>query len=125
MRWKIVERGDWSDTRKWLAKNSNLNVRSRLESYGARGVEILRSATPHDTGQTAAAWGYTVTERGRGRFELAWTNSNMAGTVSVAVLLQTGHGTGTGGYVTGIDYINPAMRPVFQAFADEIAREVR
>lgn len=95
----------------------------KLDELGQRGVEALSAATPKRTGRTAASWGYEI-KKGRGHATLAWTNSNFNDGEQIAVLIQYGHGTGRGTYVQGVDYINPAMRNVFQEIADEIWEEV-
>ena len=97
--------------------------REILETYGRAGVTALASATPVDSGETAAAWGYEIVQTSGG-YSIFWTNSHINKGVNIAVILQYGHGTGTGGYVKGIDYINPALRPVFEQLADAAWREV-
>lgn len=95
-----------------------------FEKYGKIGVEALRKETPKDSGLTADSWYYEIIEQDNGNVTIEWNNSNVNKYVNIAVIIQTGHGTGTGGYVKGIDYINPAMRPVFQEIADNLWREV-
>lgn len=94
-----------------------------LHSYGKIGVSALAGATPSDTGRAAGSWGYEVKKVGGG-YSITWTNSDVENGFPVAIMIQYGHGTGTGGYVAGIDYINPAMRPVFQQIADRVWKEV-
>lgn len=99
-----------------------------LDKYGKMGVEALSAATPKASGITADSW-YYVIERSEGEVRLEWHNSNMAGIegryqIPVAVLIQYGHATRNGGYVTGIDYINPAMRPIFEQMAHKIHKEM-
>lgn len=115
--------GDFSSTEKFLKKAAKADFMKNLEKYGRMGVEALRSATPSRTGKTAASWGYEI-ERSGSTFTIYWTNSNKNGNVNIAVILQYGHGTGTGGYVKGRDYINPAIRPVFDKIAEEAWKEV-
>lgn len=91
--------------------------------YGKRGVDALSSATPVDTGNTASSWGYEIHESS-GQSELVFTNSHVNDGVNIAVILQYGHGTGTGVYVVGVDYINPALRPLMTRLADDILEEV-
>ena len=100
-----------------------MNYRALLEQYGQAGAEALASATPVDSGKTAASWGYEIEET-PGGVSIYWTNSNIQDGVNIAVILQFGHGTGTGGYVRGIDYINPALRPIFEQIADKAWKEV-
>lgn len=95
-----------------------------LEKYGQVGVAALSAATPRDTGETATSWNYRV-GRSRGLYFIEWYNTHREGGAPVAILIQYGHGTGTGGYVAGVDYINPAMRPVFDRITNEIWSEVK
>ena len=115
--------GDFSRTFKFLNKVKNTNFQSILEKYAQLGVQALSSATPVDSGLTASSWSYTI-EVGHESATIHWTNSNINKVVNIAVILQFVHGTGTGGYVQGRDYINPAMRPVFDKIAEEVWREV-
>lgn len=106
-----------------LNKTRNINIRTILEKYGREGVSALSASTPIRTGTTANSWGYVITTNRNG-YSIKWTNSNVVGGVPVAILLQYGHGTGTGGYVQGRDFINPAMQPIFDKLAEEAWREV-
>lgn len=101
----------------------NFKVAKILEKYAGIGVEALASATPIDSGATASAWSYEIVASGEDA-TIYWTNTNQNKGVYIAVILQFGHGTGTGGYVVGRDYINPAMRPVFDKIAEEAWAEV-
>ena len=87
------------------------------------GVAALQANTPVDSGATAASWDYRILATSRG-LSIVWTNSNDAGGTPVAILLQYGHGTGTGGYVVGRDYINPAIKPVFDRIANDVWKVV-
>ena len=82
------------------------------------GVEALSAATPIDTGLAASSWDYEIT-RDRGVWQITWLNRDVEGGAQVVLLIQYGHGTGTGGYVQGRDFINPAMRPIFDRIANE------
>ncbi len=110
-------------TDKYLRKLSVNKLDSILQKYGKVGVEALMHATPIDSGRTAQSWDYEI-EYEDGSATIVWTNSNINENVSIAMILQYGHGTGTGGYVQGIDYINPAMRPVFDNLAKDAWEEV-
>ena len=110
-------------TDKYLRKLSANKLDSILQKYGKVGVDALMHATPIDSGRTAQSWDYEI-EYGDGSATIVWTNSNINDNVSIAMILQYGHGTGTGGYVQGIDYINPAMRPVFDNLAKDAWEEV-
>lgn len=116
-------RGSFNNTEKFLKGATKINYRQILESYGREGVNALASATPVDSGVTANSWDYEVTI-GKGSYSIAWTNSNVRDGVPIAIILQYGHGTGTGGYVQGRDYINPAIKPIFDKIAKSVWREV-
>jgi len=95
-----------------------------LDKYGREGVAALSAATPVDSGITAESWDYKI-QNGSGGYRIMWTNSNVNDGVPIAIIIQYGHGTGTGGYVQGRDYINPAMRSVFDNIADKAWEEVK
>lgn len=118
------QKGDWKKTRKFLKRCSDLDLDDVLNRYGQEGVDALAKATPKGTGKTAASWSYEVT-KGRESIVITWKNSNIVDGVPIAVILQYGHGTRNGGYVEGVDYINPAMRPVFERIAARAWGEVR
>ena len=120
---RITTKGDFNNTFKFLNKMSKFQINKILEKYGRMGVEALRSATPIDSGKTAESWGYEISV-GKEGATIHWTNTNQNKGVYIAVILQYGHGTGTGGYVQGVDYINPAIRPVFDKIAEEAWMEV-
>nr|DAH33461.1 MAG TPA: type I neck protein [Caudoviricetes sp.]DAP36407.1 MAG TPA: type I neck protein [Caudoviricetes sp.] len=96
---------------------------STLDEYGRKGVEALQAATPIDTGMTANSWYYTI-ERTRNSVSLSFYNSNVHNGVPIAIILQSGHATRNGGWVEGIDYINPAIRPIFEEMANNMWKEV-
>lgn len=118
------QKGSFGKTERFLKRVSTGKLDAVLDEYGRRGVEALAAATPKRTGKTAASWSYQV-ERGKDRIIISWSNSNIVDGVPVAVVLQYGHGTRNGGYVEGVDYINPAMRPVFDEIAHRAWEEVR
>lgn len=91
---------------------------------GQRGVEALRAATPVDTGLTASSWSYEV-ETKDGKTTLSWINTNRQGGINIAIILQYGHGTGTGGWVAGQDYLNPAVKPIFDDIVNEVWKKVK
>lgn len=117
-------KGDFKNTERFLTKAQQMNIRSILEKYGSAGISALSKATPVDTGLTAASWDYAI-DVNRYGYTLKWINFNVKNGVPIAILIQYGHGTGTGGYVPPFDYINPAMKPIFDKIADEIWKEVR
>lgn len=118
------QKGNFRKTQKFLKRCSNLQLDDLLAQYGKEGVEALARATPKDTGKTAASWSYAV-HKSDERITITWSNSNIVDGVPIAVILQYGHGTRNGGYVEGVDYINPAMRPIFERIAQRAWGEVR
>lgn len=117
------QKGDFSKLTSYfeqLKKAVNLSI---LDKYGKRGVEALSSATPVETGVTASSWHYEI-ENQNGSVSITFYNSNVNKGVPIAIILQYGHGTGTGGWVQGRDYINPAIQPIFDELADEAWKEV-
>ena len=105
----IKQSGDFLKTERFLKKSLGTNYMQILHKYGKLGVQQLAAATPVDTGLTAASWGYEIDKNEDG-YSIVWYNTNVVdGWANVALLLQYGHGTGGGGYVEGIDYINPAL----------------
>lgn len=117
------QKGDWKKTKQFLKKNRNNSILGLLNKYGQDGVMALQAATPVDTGKTANSWDYQISVKGNS-YEIVWTNSNAPGGIPVAILIQYGHATKNGHLVQGIDYINPAMKPIFDRMADELAKEV-
>ncbi len=119
----INSKGSFSNTENFLHHMSRHDIRSTLEEYGRKGVAALANATPVDSGLTASSWNFEVTKK-HGKWTIAWTNDNDVAGRPIAILLQYGHATGTGGYVQGVDYINPAIRPIFDQIADAVWKEV-
>lgn len=115
--------GNFNNFQKFLLKASRNNHMLVLEKYGQLGVEALSAATPLESGETASSWSFEI-ERGTNQTAIRWINSNTNQGVNIAIILQYGHGTNGGGYVEGIDYINPAMKPIFDSMADELWKEV-
>lgn len=121
---KFKQKGDFKTLTNYLLKvNKGFDI-GILDKYGEEGVTALRSATPKDTGLTADSWEYRVT-RGDGSVSIMFNNTNVQNGVPIAVILQYGHATRNGGYVQGIDYINPALRPIFEKIAEEAWEEVK
>lgn len=119
----FTQKGDFLQTKKTLKNLEKISADKILNKYGPIGVSALSSATPIDSGQTASSWYYEI-ESSRGYSSIVFKNSNLNAGVNIAIILQYGHGTGTGGWVQGIDYINPAMKPVFEKIANDVWKEV-
>lgn len=119
------QRGSFRKTEKFLKKAFGRNYVDVLEKYARQGVEELAAATPKDSGETASSWYYEIIQnQKRGTVSIQWNNSNINKGVNIAVILQYGHGTRGGGWVEGRDYINPALRPIFDSMAEAAWKEV-
>ena len=116
-------KGDFSKTNRFLNKAKEFQIRKVLDKYGKIGVQALSNATPKKTGKTASSWSYEISSSGD-NYNLYWTNTNENRGVNIAIILQYGHGTRNGGYVSGTDYINPAIKPVFDKIVEEAWREL-
>lgn len=114
--------GSFKNTEDFLRKVSK-NVLATMNTMGPLGVKALAQHTPKDSGLAAGSWGYTASGSG-GKYTLTWTNTDVESGFPVSIMLQYGYGTGTGGYVQGRDYINPAMKPVFDQIADKVWKAV-
>lgn len=123
MKIKVTTRGNFKTTESLLEKLRNRNPMVVLNKLGQLGVDVLTAATPKDTGLTASSWYYEIEKTKKG-YDIQWLNSNVVEGYNVALLLQYGHGTGGGGYVSGIDYINPVMDDLFKAAQIDIRKEV-
>lgn len=122
---KFSQKGDFNKLTKFLNTVSKGDyLKKNLERYGQMGVEALAAATPVDTGVTAASWSFQV-EVGNGTVSLIWTNSSNNKSISIVYLLVNGHGTGTGGWVEGRDFISPAILPVMDSLIEKIWKEVK
>lgn len=116
-------KGNFSKTQLFLSRARNAFKSGAFDEYGKKGVQALASATPTDTGKTASSWYYEV-HHNIGSVTIEWLNSNVNKGVPIAIVLQYGHGTQAGTYVKGIDYVNPAMKTIFNDMADSIWKEV-
>ena len=119
----IRQKGDYAKFTRYLVNVKKAAKPRDLHKYGAEGVAALASTTPKDTGLTASSWYYEI-EQVDGRISITFYNSNVQNGIPIAIILQTGHGTGTGGWVQGRDYINPALRPIFDRIAADAWKEV-
>ena len=117
-------KGNFKHTDQFLKGAKEKRHLKVLEKYGEEGVAALAAATPIDSGLTSESWDYKI-QNGSDGYKIVWTNSNINNNVPIAIILQYGHGTGTGGYVKGRDYINPAMQSVFDNIADKAWEEVK
>lgn len=119
----FTQKGDFSKLDGFMNRLKGLSKKSDLDKYGQRGVDALSAATPYDTGNTAGSWYYKINREGE-MLSLEFCNSNVNEGVPIAIVLQYGHGTGTGGWVEGRDYINPAIQPIFDEILNDLWKEV-
>ena len=117
------QKGDFSKLNRFLERAKEAARLSILDKYGREGVAALSSATPVDSGETASSWYYEIKHE-NGSASITFNNSNVNEGVPIAIILQYGHGTGTGGWVEGRDYINPAIQPIFDKIVDAAWKEV-
>ena len=120
---RLISSGSTKRTEHWLNSLQPKNLFSNLSEGGRKGVKALSSVTPKDSGRTAGAWKYKV-QVGAGSATITWTNSNNVAGQPLVLMLTYGHGTGTGGYVAGRDFINPAIQPVMDEIANEVWKKV-
>lgn len=125
---KFKSKGDFSKATRWLERAKEVIHIGELDKYGKAGVAALAAATPKDSGLTAASWYYEIKNE-NGRATITFLNSNTVGIdgryeMPLAIILQYGHATKNGGWVEGVDYINPAIRPIFEAIAEDAWKEV-
>ena len=115
--------GSFDNLEKFLKKVLAKDIIPSLDSYAQQGVAALSAATPAESGFTASSWGYEII-RDADETSIIWTNTHVVDDTPVVILLQYGHGTGTGGYVQGRDFINPALQPLFDKIAADVWRVV-
>lgn len=120
----FTTRGSFNKTEKMLRSMQNINFRQMLDSMGQAGVQALIQATPKDSNLAASSWGYRVVQNGR-KVSIVWFNTDKEDGFPVAIMLQYGYATGTGGYVQGRDYINPAMKPIFDKISETVWKAVK
>lgn len=120
---KISQKGDFSKSYKFLNSMEKKDFYNVIEKYAIEGVNALANATPVDTGLTASSWTYKINKTRNG-VTISWNNTNIQNGVSIAIILQYGHGTKNGGFVQGIDYINPTIKPIFEKIEKAVVREV-
>lgn len=120
---RFKQKGDFSKVTKYLERVKEVVHLGILDKYGRKGVAALSSSTPIDTGLTAESWRYEIVNK-NGSARINFCNSNIQNGVPIAIILQYGHGTGTGGWIQGRDYINPSIQPIFDELTEEAWREV-
>ena len=119
----VTQKGNFRKTDRFLHSLIGVHYARKMRYYAELGVQALKAATPKDSGETANAWSYEIVEE-PGRTAVYWRNSHVVNGTNIAIILQYGHATRNGGFVEGIDYINPAIRPIFEEMAKEAWKEV-
>jgi hypothetical protein len=115
---EVLASGSFKHTLAFLTSMTKPSIPIELEKFAQNGVDALKAVTPRESGLTAESWRYEIVRKDRKSWSIFWSNSHMENGIPIAVLLQYGHGTGTGGYVAGRDYINPALKSVFNDISD-------
>lgn len=115
--------GSFKNTENFLNAMTKRDIFASLDKYGREGVAALSKATPVNSGLASDSWSYEI-KRGNGSYSIIWKNTDIENGFPVAIMLQYGYSTGTGGYVQGRDYINPAIKPIFDRIADDVWRVV-
>lgn len=118
------QHGHWNKTEMWLRRNEHISIKDIVEPYAEQGLNALKNATPVDSGKTRDSWYYTIDDGTPGVTKISWCNKNNNKGLNIAVLIQYGHGTKNGAYVQGINYINPALKPTFNALSQNAYKEV-
>lgn len=118
-----MKKGGGFEIERYFKKLSSFSPLSTLHKYGAMGVAALSDATPTNTGETANSWHYEISSS-KNSYRISWTNDHVVDQIPVVILIQYGHATKNGGYVKGIDFINPALRPIFEAMAEDVWKEI-
>lgn len=120
---ELVSTGNFKYTEAFLRKMERGSAFSSIQGYAQEGVNALAAATPTDSGLAAQSWTVRV-ENSSSQLKITWSNFDIERGFPVAIMLQYGYSTGTGGYVAGRDYINPAMKPIFDSIADRVWKAV-
>ena len=120
---RVTSKGDWKRTNRFLERCLNFVKLGELDKYGRIGVDALAAATPKDSGETASSWYYRIVRNNRG-VSIEWLNSSQNEGIPIVILLQYGHGFQHGGYYEGLDFINPALKPVFDEIAENAWKEL-
>lgn len=121
---RVTSSGSFKNTNSFLDSIIRGDIKARLAPYAEEGVAALAAATPEESGLSARSWGYEIVEE-NGAIVIWWTNTNIINGFKVVIGLQYGHATGNGGYVAGNDFINPALKPIFDKIADNVWKEVQ
>lgn len=120
----LSDSGSFKNTFAFLKKLQDGDIYKDLDRWGREGANALARATPVETGRAASEWDYEIDYKGGSKVSIWWTNKDIENGVNVVILLQYGHGTGTGGYVQGRDFINPVMQSIFDRIAEDVWRRV-
>jgi hypothetical protein len=120
----VSQSGSFDNIDKFINSMKKEDAFRFLDAFGRQGVQALANSTPVDTGLTSISWEYEIIKN-KGRYSIVWSNINVESGIPVAILIQYGHATKNGGWVSGIDYVNPAIRPIFENIADQVWERVK
>ena len=110
---KITSDSDFSKTITFLKRSRrNARVGEQADEIGHQCVKELKKVTPKDSGLTAESWDYQITINGK-ITSITFINTNIQNGLNVALLVEFGHGTPSGQWVEGQNYIEPVMQKVY------------
>lgn len=115
-------KGDFKFTMRFLKKISSVAFYKKLEQYAKEGVEALANATPKKTGDLSLRYSYEI-DVGMDSTTITWHNDKTINGQSLVLMLNYGHGTRNGGWVNGLNFVDPAMAPVFEKMAENLWKE--
>lgn len=121
---ELKVRGSFQNVQNWLNRLGADEHYMAIDKLAQRGVDALASATPKDTGVTAASWTYRI-KMDRGAVSITFLNYNKTKTgIPIVILLDYGHSTGNGGYVKGKRFIDPTIQPIMDEIAESVWAEI-
>lgn len=120
---KFKQTGSFKNTEKFFKTIGGGDYFKGLDYYAQAGVDALQKSTPRDTGKTAESWSYSI-DKTKSGVTISWNNSNINDGVNIALIIQYGHAMPSGYYIEGVDYINPALQPLFELMGKKVWEEV-
>lgn len=116
MKVTITSEGNFSNLERYVNSMVREDFSTILKPEAQTGLNEFIRRTPKRTGTTANQWQVELEKSSRGS-HITYYNSNVTKTgVPLPILIDGGHGTGTGGYV--------APRPFIQNVVDSIGKNI-
>lgn len=121
---KFGNQGSFNHTENFLDALINRRYMKNLTKLADIGKKQLEVATPVDTGNMKASWGYEIISELDG-VTISWVNSDVTHyDYPIALLVKYGHAAANGSYVPPNDFVTPAITPVIEAISDNVWKEV-